>query len=110
MTKETYGSPGDTGVVPTMFSQSDIFNRGLVQVVRNLKKAGFEDITTEDVTLKNGNKVCKFRFFTEEQWISNPANLANKATQLFGKTHLGKYKMPDHIVKYQDETYFVTII
>lgn len=93
-----------------MFEQDQVFNQGLVQVVRNLKKSGIEDITTEVVGLHNGNKHMRFRFYTEAQWFANPANKANEATKLFGKTYKGEYKMPDHVVKYDQETYLVVIV
>lgn len=93
-----------------MFEQDDIFNQGLVQVVRNLKKAGIEDITTEIVGLHNGNKHIRFRFYTEEQWLGNPANKANEATKLFGKTYKKEWKMPDTIVHYDQEKYFVVVV
>lgn len=90
-----------------MFEQNQIFQQGLVQIIRNLKNAGIEDITTEIVGLHNGNKRMKFRFYTEDQWVSNPANRANEAVKLFGKTYKGEFKMPDHIVAYDKVKYFV---
>jgi len=109
------GEPGDPGVKgftkeEAMFEQDQIFAQGLVQIVRNLKQAGIEDITTEVVGLHNGNKHMKFRFYTEEQWLANPANIVNTATRLFGKTYKGKYKMPDHLVTYEKVQYFVVIV
>lgn len=50
-----------------MFEQDNIFTQGLVQIIRNLKHAGIEDITTEVVGLHNGNKHMKFRFYTSSQ-------------------------------------------
>ena len=90
-----------------MFEQENIFTQGLVQVVRNLKKAGIEDITTEVVGLHNGNTHRYFRFYTEEQWVANPENRANEAVKLFGKTYKDTYKMPDHLIKYGQVQYFV---
>lgn len=90
-----------------MFEQDNIFTQGLVQIIRNLKHAGIEDITTEVVGLHNGNRHMKFRFYTEAQWLANPANRANEAVRLFGKTYKGEYKLPDHIVAYDKVTYFV---
>lgn len=90
-----------------MFEQNQIFQQGLVQIIRNLKNAGIEDITTEIVGLHNGNRRMKFRFYTEDQWVSNPANRANEAVKLFGKTYKGEFKMPDHIVAYDQVKYFV---
>lgn len=90
-----------------MYEQNQIFTQGLVQVIRNLKKAGIEDITTEEVGLHNGNKQMRFRFYTEAQWLANPANRANEAVKLFGKTYKGEYKMPDHLVSYEQVQYFV---
>lgn len=92
-----------------MFEQKDIFERGLVQVIRNLKNYGIDDITTEVVKLENNGKQMKFRFFTEQQWTTNPENKANEATVLFGKTYKG-FVYPDHIIKYEDQTYFVKIV
>ncbi len=90
-----------------MFEQNQIFEKGLVQVIQNLKRAGIEDITTEVVGLRNGNKHMRFRFYTEDQWLADPANKANEAVKLFGKTYKGVYKMPDHLVSYEQVQYFV---
>lgn len=90
-----------------MFEQENIFTQGLVQIIRNLKKSGIEDITTEVVSLHNGNKRMRFRFYTEDQWVANPENKANEAVSLFGKTYKGKYKMPNHLVSYEQVQYFV---
>ena len=93
-----------------MFDQDQIFKQGLVQIIRNLKNSGIEDITTEVVGLRNGNKSMKFRFYTEAQWLANPANKANEATKLFGKTYKNEYKMPDHLVSYDKVQYFVAVV
>lgn len=90
-----------------MDEQNQIFTQGLVQVISNLKKAGIEDITTEVVGLHNGNKHMRLRFYTEQQWLANPANKANEATRLFGKTFKDVWKMPDHLVSYEEVQYFV---
>ena len=92
-----------------MFDQKQIFERGLVQIIRNLKDSGIEDITTEVVGLRNGNQSMNFRFYTEEQWLANPDNKANEAMQLFGKTYKGCH-YPDHIVSYDQYKYFVVIV
>lgn len=87
-----------------MYEQSQIL---LIQIIRNLKKAGIEDITTEVVGLHSGKKHLKFRFHTEAQWLANPANKVNEAVRLFGKTYKDEYKMPDYIVSYEQVEYFV---
>lgn len=93
-----------------MFDENMIFRKGLVQVIDNLHRAGIEDITTEIVQLRRGKHNVRFRFHTEEQWTSNPANVANKATQLMGKTHKGIWKMPDHLIVHEGVNYFVVIV
>nr|DAY73831.1 MAG TPA: hypothetical protein [Caudoviricetes sp.] len=93
-----------------MIQQNELTTHALLQIISNLKKSGIEDITTEVVGLHDGSRHLKFRFYTEEQWVSNQDNIANEATRLFGKTYKDKYKMPNHVVKYENETYCVTIV
>ncbi|AMM43425.1 hypothetical protein JR318_gp156 [Escherichia phage vB_vPM_PD06] len=92
-----------------MLTAEDIFKHGLRQVIKSLKNAGIEDITQEIVGLEKEGKRTEFKFYTEEQWLSNPQNKANEAVSLFGKSYKG-FKYPDHIVEYDGVKYFVVVI
>ena len=82
------------------------------QVIRNLKNAGIEDITTEVCTLKINGKTTKFKFYKPENWKV----LENKATpaQVIAGVATEGYINPHIIVNYKEndvqETYFVRII
>ena len=85
--------------------ESDIVRFYLVQIIKNLKKSGIEDITTENVVYRKGEQQIRVRFFTEEQWKSD-SNKATKAQMVMGK-HLEGYKVPFTIVEFENTKYYV---
>lgn len=64
----------------TITNKEDKLRYDVIQIIKNLKKNGITDITTEDVTLlKEGSgktEKLKIRFFTENSWMTE----SNRAT------------------------------
>lgn len=83
----------------------DVINYYLVQIIKNLKKSGIEDITTENVIYRKGTQQIRVRFFTEDQWFTED----NKATtaQLLMKKHYKGYKVPFTVVEFDNVKYYV---
>ena len=86
-------------------SEKDVINYYLVQIIKNLKKSGIEDITTENVIYRKGEQQIRVRFFTEDQWKSE-GNKATKAQVIMGK-HFEGYKVPFSIVEFENTKYYV---
>lgn len=89
----------------TIKNKEDKLRYDMVQIIKNLKKNGIEDITTEDVVLIRGEDKLKLRFFTEEVWMSD-SNRATTAQQVMGQSYKG-YKLPFTIVEYDEVKYLV---
>lgn len=90
--------------------RSEALRYQLTQIIKNLKNSGIEDITTENVTATHSQKgKLVVRFYTEEQWLSNPDFKANAAQIVMGKSFKG-CKVPDSVVTYSDTTYLVKVI
>jgi len=82
----------------------------LVQIIKQLKDAGLDDITTEDVTLTHSQRgKLVVHFYTEEQWLANPSNKATTAQVVMNKAYKG-CKLPDYAVVYSKVNYFVKVV
>jgi len=82
----------------------------LMQIIKQLKAAGIDDITTEDVSLKHSVRgKLVVRFNTEEQWLDNPENKASAAQKVMKQAYKG-CKLPDCVVEYEKVKYLVKVI
>lgn len=79
-----------------------------IQVAKNIRKNGFEDITKENITMYVDNKKLVFRFYTIEQWKETQPK-ASTAQQIMGKS-LDGFKMPDAVFLFEGDKYCVKII
>lgn len=86
-------------------NKDDKLRYDMIQIIKNLKKNGIEDITTEDVVLTRGQDKLKIRFLAEEGWMSED-NRATTAQQVMGQSYKG-YKLPLTIVEYEEVKYLV---
>lgn len=86
-------------------NKEDKLRYDMIQIIKNLKKNGIEDITTEDVVLTRGDNKLKLRFFTEDSWMAE-TNRATTAQQVMGQSYKG-YKLPLTIVEYEEVKYLV---
>ncbi len=82
----------------------------LMQIIKQLKSAGIDDITTEDVSLTHSVKgKLVVRFYTEDQWIDNPEFKATAAQKVMKQAYKG-CKLPDFVVEYAKVKYLVKVI
>lgn len=93
-----------------MSYEKQIMQHYLVQIIKNLKKAGIEDFTTEDVTVAHPERgKLVVRFYTEEKWLADPALRATTAQMVMKQTFKG-CKIPDHVVTFETVKYLVKVV